>query len=280
MNPSEPTILPAPQPPCNCIWSDDFSNPSNWLNAYNLSGNSPHSSGDWTITSDLNAIPVNSLLPAAHSSASNGYAIINSEDAGSSAVQNSAFYHIDTLDFTSEPQVILKFEQSHRRYNEKTFVIYSTDAGNTWQEVEVNINMPQNTNSNNPELIEVNMTSFIGGYDSVQIGFSYVGHYDWFWAVDDVFLMTPENYDLSLDAYSWSSTGALGIPLQYYKIPQTQITSIDMKGYISNLGAMPQSNVYFNANSGSYNGLSAPFSILPASTDTVSCISGLFQLQL
>ena len=256
------------------LWSDDFSNPSNWLNVNNLSVNSPHSTGDWTITSDLNAIPVNSLLPAAHSSASNGYAIINSEDAGPSAFQNTAIYHSDTLDFTSEPQVILKFEQSHRRFNEKTYVIFSTDAGNSWGEVEVNINMPQNTNSTNPELVEVNMTSYIGGNDSVQIGFSYVGHYDWFWAVDDVFLMTPENYDLSLDACHWSSTGALGIPLQYYKIPQTQITSIDMKGYISNLGAMPQSNVYFHANSGSYNGLSAPFPILPASTDTVSCMSG------
>ena len=36
--------------------------------------------------------------------------------------------------------------------------------------------MPQNTNSTNPELVQVNMTH-IGGNDSVQIGFSYVGHY-------------------------------------------------------------------------------------------------------
>ena len=43
------------------LWSDDFSNPSNWINVNNLSVNSPHSNGDWTITSDLNAIPVNSL---------------------------------------------------------------------------------------------------------------------------------------------------------------------------------------------------------------------------
>ena len=40
------------------------------------------------------------------------------------AFQNTAIYHSDTLDFTSEPQVILKFEQSHRRFNGK-HMLYS-----------------------------------------------------------------------------------------------------------------------------------------------------------
>ena len=138
------------------------------------------------------------------------------------------------------------FEQATRKYAEQYFVVYSTDAGATWGEVEVNTSYGTNTNSTNPEAVQVNMSSYIGGQDSVMIGFKYVGQWDWFWAVDDVSIAEPDDYDLSLDGAYWGATGTWGARLPYYQIPTAQVAPMDFSGIASNLGAVTQNNAVFH----------------------------------
>ncbi|NBU91598.1 MAG: T9SS C-terminal target domain-containing protein [Flavobacteriia bacterium] len=222
------------------LWQNDFSNPANWTTSNDPAGTPAHTNGDWTITTNVNAIPVAALKPAGFTTAANGYALINSDAAGANAFQNAKIVYNQNIDLTSAPQVLLKFQQSHRRYQENTYVVYSTNGGATWQEMEVNATMSVNTNTTNPQTLQVNLSNQIGGHDSVRIGFKYTGNYDWFWAVDDVKLMTPDAHDVAVSSVYWGSTGAWGARLPYYQIPTAQVTQLDFSGIIANLGYMNQ----------------------------------------
>ena len=124
-----------------------------------------------------------------------------------------------------------------------------------------------NTNTTNPDQVQVNLSNQIGGQANVKIGFKYTGNYDWFWAVDDVKLTTPDDYDLEMTNVYWGSTGFWGARLPYYQIPLAQLTTIDFGGIVSNLGALDQNDVVFTASltGGAYTGTSAASTILAVS---------------
>ena len=252
------------------LWQNDFSNPTQWSNSNFPSGTPPHSAGDWTVTTNLSAIPVTALAPAAHTTAANGYALIDSDGAGATATQNAQIVFNQNINLSAEPLVVMVFQQSHRRYAESTYVVYSTNGGTTWQEVEVNAGMTVNTNTTNPATVQVNLSSQIGGQDSVRIGFKYTGQYDWFWAVDDVKLMQPDDYDLAVTGVYWGSTGTWGERMPYYKIPTAQVTEINFGGVISNFGALNQT-AQFGVQATPYTSGSAPTLVVAGTFDTLEC---------
>ena len=187
------------------------------------------------------------LNPAGHTTAANGYALIDSDGAGATETQNAKIVTANSINLTGESLVVLVFQQTHRRYAESTYVVYSTDGGAVWQEIEVNDMMTVNTNSANPQTVQVNMSAYLGNQANVKIGFKYTGQYDWFWAVDDVKLMIPDDYDLSLNSGYWGSTGFWGARLPYYQIPFAQLAPIDVAGIVTNNGALDQNDVMFTA---------------------------------
>lgn len=259
------------QPKGITLWQNDFSVQADWATSNDPTGTPPHTAGDWAITTDLNAIPRAELKPAGHTTAANGYALINSDAAGGTATQNASIYYTGTIDLTGQPNVVMTFEQSHRRYAESTFVIYSTDGGANWSEVEVNAGMTVNTNTTNPAQVQVNLSAEIGNFANVKIGFKYTGAWDWFWAVDDVKISTPDDYDLEMTNVYWGSTGFWGARLPYYQIPLAQVAPINFGGIVSNLGALDQTDVVFTAAlaSGAYTGTSLPSTVLAGSFDTL-----------
>ena len=252
------------------IWQNDFSDPAQWTTSNDPQGTPGHTSGDWTITTNVAGIPVAALAPAAHTTAANGFAFINSDAAGGQALQNASIVFNSDIDLSAEANVLLKFEQSHRRYAETTYVLWSTDGGATWNEVEVNGDMAVNTNTSNPEVLQVNLSNEIGGQDSVRIGFKYTGNWDWFWAIDDVKITTPDDHDVALSGLYWGSTGAWGARLPYYQIPTAQVTAIDFSGVIANNGLLNQ-NATFGVQAGAFVGSSAPTLIPAFSSDTANC---------
>ena len=259
------------------LWSSDFSVPADWVTSNAPAGTPGHTAGDWTITTDVNAAPRPELTPAGHTSAANGYAFINSDAAGATETQNAKIVTANSINLTGQPLVVLVFQQTHRRYAETTYVVYSTDGGVVWQEIEVNATMATNTNTANPGTVQVNMSALIGNQANVKIGFKYTGQFDWFWAVDDVKLMTPDDYDLSMDGGYWGSTGFWGARLPYYQIPLAQLAPIDVSGIVSNLGALTQTDIVFTAAlaSGAWSGSSAASTIVAGALDTLSLPSAL-----
>ena len=265
------------QPKGITLWQNDFSVQADWATSNDPTGTPPHTAGDWAITTDLNAIPRAELAPAAHTTAANGYALIDSDGAGGNATQNASIYYTGIIDLSGQPNVVMTFEQSHRRYAESTFVIYSTDGGTTWNEVEVNAGMTVNTNTTNPAQVQVNLSAQIGNSANVKIGFKYTGAWDWFWAVDDVKISTPDDYDLEMTNVYWGSTGFWGARLPYYQIPLAQVAPINFGGIVSNLGALDQTDVVFTAAlaSGAYTGTSLPSTVTAGSYDTLEVTAAL-----
>lgn len=196
------------------IWSDDFSVSSNWAMS-----NTSTPSTDWVITNDVNAAPWASLNPAGMTTAANGYAIIDSDAQGGSATQNALIYSTTPFSTVGVSAVSISFQQTHRRYQEQTIVIVSTNGGSTWTEFEVNTAMSANSSSPNPELITVNISSVAANQAAVLIGFKYVGAWDWFWAVDDVEVRETDDNDLvGFNGFYGSQLGLL----PYTRIPVTQ----------------------------------------------------------
>ena len=272
------------QPKGITLWQNDFSVQTDWATGNaGSTGTPPHTAGDWEITTDLGSAnqtasaQIANLVPAGHTTAANGYAIINSDAAGGGQTQNAWIYYTGNIDLTGQPSVVLTFQQTHRRFAETTFVIYSLDGGTTWIEVEVNADMVVNTNTTNPDQVQVNLSSQIGNQASVKIGFKYLGDWDWFWAIDDVKIVTPEDYDLEMSNVYWGSTGAWGDRLPYYQIPLAQVAPINFGGIVSNLGALNQSDVVFTAAlaSGAYTGTSIPSTVLAGSFDTLEVTAAL-----
>lgn len=254
------------------IWQNDFSTPSDWININNISGTPAHTGGNWLVTSNLFAIPIVELSPAGFSSASNGYAIINSQIPGASATQNSMFVTSANINLSSHQYVAVNFQQSHRRYAESTYFVYSIDGGANWNEIEVNVGMIANSNTANPSTIQIDLSSFIGNQTNVKIGFKYIGQYDWFWAIDDVKLIVPPLNNLTLNSVYTGSIGASGIKMTYYKTPISQISPIEISGVVTNNGFNPQNNVVFSTNvqGTTYSSSSSFSSLLPNQTDTFS----------
>jgi hypothetical protein len=272
------------QPKGITLWQNDFSVQTDWATGNaGSTGTPPHTAGDWEITTDLGSAnqtasaQIANLVPAGHTTAANGYAIINSDAAGGGQTQNAWIYYTGNIDLTGQPSVVLTFQQTHRRFAETTFVIYSLDGGTTWIEVEVNADMVVNTNTTNPDQVQVNLSSQIGNQASVKIGFKYLGDWDWFWAIDDVKIVTPEDYDLEMSNVYWGSTGFWGARLPYYQIPLAQVAPINFGGIVSNLGALAQNDVVFTTAlaSGAYTGTSAPSTLLPGSFDTLEVTAAL-----
>lgn len=255
------------------LWSNDFSNPADWTIANaGSTGTPPHAGagGDWTISTNASAGPVAALNPAALPTVANGYALINSDAAGANATQNATIVTTGMINLTANPNVSLVFQQTHRRYVEKTYVVVSNNGGTTWTEFEVNATMTTSTNSPNPQQVQVNISSVAGGQDSVKIGFKYVGAYDWFWAVDDVKITQTDDYDLSLNGLYWGSEGPWAARLPYYKVPVDQIAPVQFGGIIQNIGAVTQNDIAFTINNGTYSATSALDTLTPNGLDTLN----------
>lgn len=253
------------------LWSNDFSNPAQWTTANaGTTATPPHTGGDWAITTNASAGPVAALNPAGFTSVANGYALINSDAAGATATQNATIYTAGIINLSANPNVSLVFQQTHRRYLEKTYVIVSNDNGVTWTEFEVNGTMTTSTNAPNPQQVQVNISSAAGGQAAVKIGFKYVGAYDWFWAVDDVKITQTDDYDLSLNGMYWGSEGPWAARLPYYKVPVDQVAPVQFGGIIQNIGAVTQNDIAFTINNGTYSATSALDTLTPNGMDTLN----------
>lgn len=254
------------------FWTDNFSTPSNWvISNAGASGTPPHTLGDWAITTDVNAIPVAALKPAGHATAANGYALINSDGAGSGQTQNSKIVTANVINCSGKANVSIRFQQSTRHYQESYYVIVSNDGGATWTDFQVNTTMAVNSNSANPGIVQVNISSVAANQANVKVGFKYYGNYDWFWAVDDVEMFVTDDYDLAINGLYWGAEGSYGARLPYYSTPVAQIAPINFGGVIENKGAATQSNCVFDVaiTSASYTSNSAPGTLAPNGIDTL-----------
>jgi hypothetical protein len=253
----------------NTVWQNDFSTASQWTTVLNNL-----TIDAWVIGTSAPSGPY-AIDPIASTTASNGYALFDS-DLLCSGDQNADVRITTPIDLSANPSVKLEFESFYRNFQGNCYVIASTD-GTNWTEFEVHSSVPVNGLTANPEVVQVNLSSVIGGSATAYIGFRYIGGCDYAWMVDDVKLATLDDYDLAIAGAYWGSTGFWGARLPYYQIPLAQLAPIDVAGIVTNNGALDQNDVMFTAALASegWSGSSALEAVLAGATDTISLTAAL-----
>ena len=264
------------------LWSNSFNTPSDWV--INNTAGTPGLG--WEFSSDPAAIPVSILSPFASTTAANGFLFVNSDanntvDFDGTPIVTTATTSA-TINLTGQPVVRLRYQHNFRWWHDTRGVSVSADNGVTWTDFEMSnendYSLP-NQNAGNPEQTVIDISSIAGNQAQVKIRFYYNDHdwWGWYWAVDDVALFVPEDYDLVMLGGYWGSTGAWGARLPYYQIPLSQLAPLDVAGIVKNYGALTQNDVVFTAAlaSGVWSGSSAPETVLTGATDTISLTGAL-----
>ena len=188
------------------IWSDDFSNATNWLFT-----NSSTPSKNWSLeTASLsNLMPTYPpVIQAAYfSTVANGFLFIGYDEVDESSNGTPIVCEATNaapINLTGHPNVALNFQHCYQYTGETRGVRVSGDNGATWTEYQVtsDFNNPGNcigcdasssapNNAGqivNPRYESINISDVAGGQSQVLIQFFYNDNdiWGWYWAVDDV----------------------------------------------------------------------------------------------
>jgi Secretion system C-terminal sorting domain len=239
------------------IWSDDFSNPSNWV-AGTLAG---ANSDTWVIGTEgpTGAFSGPQVGIIASTTAANGFALFDS-DAYCGGNQHATLTIANPVDLTGNTSVLLQFEQNYKRYYDNVWVDWSTN-GTDWTAIQVNADFGNGGDaepSANPELTTVLLNGVNGsstvsfrfrfestptsedpltgiGYPGDLVGCAYA------WMVDDVAITTLPDYNMVM-GYAYASTTGQGE--EYGRIPAAQLPgTMNIGAELINLGLFEQTNV-------------------------------------
>ncbi|MES2592436.1 MAG: T9SS type A sorting domain-containing protein [Bacteroidota bacterium] len=246
------------------IWSDDFSVSTNWVKA------STAGAGLWTISTTgpsgaFDITPINSTTKA------NGFALFDSDlDCSHNQVANITT--ATPINCSTNPAVVLKFQQQYRRFDDSTFVFISNN-GTTWVKYPVNTTLNNNDYCDgNPENMTINITATAGGQATVYVRFQFYSPSSlgagagcgYSWMIDDVSIEDQPSNDILLSSVYFG---------EYSRIPDGQQAPITLGAGIENVGAAAQTNVVLSAtvNTTLFTGTSAPIASLPiGQTDTIA----------
>lgn len=255
------------------IWSNDFSNASDW----DISNNTSDLQ-DWIITNVSNTTAgynTGTWTEAGITvSNENGYALFDSDAVGTNGGTQDAFITTATaINLSSYPNVVLEFAQRIRIWQTtESIVEVSNDGGTTWSQFPINVGRPVSVPYE--EIVSVNITNDLisglpaaGGQANVLIRFRYIGSWDYLWSVDDVKIIDQPADDIK-NSYAYIA-GVNNEGIEYGRTPLDQVdASYEVGGDVVNFGVNDQNNVQVVANFGSF---SSNFSLgTVVSGDTIS----------
>ena len=223
------------------FWTDDFSVPAKWDISH-----AAGTSGDWVIGT---AVPAGSfpLDPITSTTASNGYALFDS-DLLCTNNQIADLTTASPINCSGHPSVLLKFQQTYRRFDDSTFVFVSTN-GTIFTKFTVNGLIGNNNPQVNPETITLNIGSVAGNQPAVWIRFQFWSPSSYTsgpggapgcgysWMIDDVTLEDAPANDLVLST-------AIGFDLS--QVPSNQNYASNFAGIVTNAGGFAQTNTKLN----------------------------------
>lgn len=182
----------------------------------------------------------------------------------------SSYIGTSAIDCSTQPSVILRFEQAYR-YNNGVpmFVMVSTDSSN-WTAFDVSGDLANNQASADPDVEVVNLSAIAANQPTVYLRFGWSARV-YFWMIDDISLSEADPNDISMESGYWGS----GIyQNQYFKIPTTQWSPLTFYGGINNLTGGTLNNVFFDVevNDGStvFSGTSNLMNLNATATDTTT----------
>ena len=300
------------------IWSDDFSNPANWVIAHDPNA----CSLDWQIGQNS----CTGSYPSADiesTSAANGWAMIDSDAyggaTGGSEVEDSWLTMVNPVDLTGYTNVNLEFETNYRSFNsEVCYVVVGvpdaagivewpdldpSSSGNASGLIGQSVFMPfpglaaGGYESNNPQLMSVNISPALVGLTSAQLSsvyirFHWTGTWGYAWFVDDVAIIETPEHELRFSSETFggwwigyndpaSTLGVFGAGTDYTFYPMLQATTqpLRIEGVVSSTGIQTQENATMNVEideNGTITSLSSSPMSYPSGTNDTVATSSLF----
>ena len=133
-----PVVTPSNSASPTNIYSDDFSNPANWIIEHDLTS----CDLDWQIGtySCQGSYPINDIVST---TAANGYAMIDSDfyggATGGTEIEDCWLTMANPVDLNGYPYVVVEFESQYRSYNaEQTYIVVGVGDGSgnvTWPDL-------------------------------------------------------------------------------------------------------------------------------------------------
>ena len=133
--------------------------------------------------------------------ASNGFAILDSDNYGSGNTQNADLITPD-LNFSSYTNVSLTFQHYFVAYSGSSASLhYSIDGGNTWSLIQ-----SWTTTTVNAATFSQDLNSQVGGQANVRFKWNYTGTWGYHWAVDDISITgSGPNQWIGISSENWNT---------------------------------------------------------------------------
>ena len=257
------------------IWEEDFSSgfPSGWSRyTSNMTSGLSTCNWQWTLDGTWGYYNGNQGVSGSNdltsSSAANGFLISDIDSAnhyaygqpsGSTYEYIESFFTTDAIDLSLYPAVSLEFEHLFRYNNLGTgsftppTVYISSDSIN-WTSYLVNNNIANNTQSSNPEITSMNISSVAGNQSTVYIKFGWVARC-YYWMLDDIKIVEtdPNRLEISDMTYGgwwigYQSTGDIGIDYTFNPMSQVSASPYRVEAIVRNNGASSQTTTRLNIN--------------------------------
>lgn len=242
----------------------DFSTPTDWTND---AGNAQ----DWLIGTTTPNGPFTTNTEAIESTSGGNFALIQGDGFTGTAILQMT----NSVDLSANANVAFQFESYYRNFTGEAFFEISTN-GTVWTTYQVHEFLPLNENTPNPELISVNVSDAItGNPGTVWARFRYESTDDYFWMVDDAAFTEGYDDNLIMDEV-FMSMGPQG--LDYYMIPNNQISEVTFGAYVTNSGINEQTGSTMAVNvdengASAYTGTSASIDVAAFARDSFSIVS-------
>lgn len=216
------------------LYYNDFSDSASFV-----FGGSPEDAWVWGTESTIGS---GWFGPFMSPTASNGYAMIDSDGLGEGVTQNS-YIQTPEIDLSAATgDIAISFQQAYARFTDEASILVSNDGGMNFVPVGDNNDIPITNGSSsnptdNPSLKTVLIPEYAG--DTIIIRFLFVGSWDYTWLIDDLTIQQAE-----IDAYELAINQIeLANIVTQYTYAQTPINQADSAGftlYIENNGGAAQ----------------------------------------
>ena len=188
--------------------------------------------------------------------ASNGYIMISGDiyNAGGGATNMDSYFITGPINCDTATSVMVKFEQYFRNCcsSSSTSLNMSVSTDNvTWVDYSVINGVAINAASDDPDVVMINVTSIAAGQSTVYLKFHKSGASHYFWAIDDIALITAPMNEIKLEKTYNSFLGTFGTDYghsgYYSQIPVNQFMPLYLAGDVKNKGVLAQHNVTLNS---------------------------------
>ena len=240
------------------IWSEDFSN--GFPNGWSRQTNTGSATCNWMWSTDgswgyWNGNSGNSAASAINSTtASNGFLISDPDSANHYVYgqpSGQTYQYLDSYFITSAintigyPNINLEFEQNFRLNNSVDLTVSVSSDSISWTNFSVQGNAINNQESDDPELVSLNISCIAGDQATVYIKIGWNARC-YYWMLDDMKIIETlgNNLDLIEANYGgWYTTPiANGFGLEYIHTPLNQAIAnpYTFEGIVSNIGGNAQ----------------------------------------